>query len=405
MASIKPYSLKNGSQRYEVFVSNGINPGTKRQNKIHKKGFKSWEEANNFAKITEGEIAKGTFQQENVKHMTIEQFLKIWITDYKKNVKEGTRIVHRDNMRTYINPYVGKFALTKYSRADHQRFINQLFSLKGKGRSKEGLSYNTVKTVNATLSNAYKKAIQLGYVQENPTHYVEFPLPPKKDKIPIHYSAEEVDLFYETAKKEKEPFWYPFFLLIFDCGLRKAEVMALRWSDFDFSKNFVNVERERLYKAEKKENKDAIIIDDTKTPAGERDLPITQRTKLALLEFYKYFYDLIGVTPLQKKNSDYIFIYTTSRSKGKIIRDRSINGASTRIAKRAKLTPIKVHDGRHTYAIRMRQAGVDLDDIKDLLGHKDVSTTQIYASVTPEVKERSMKKFEDYLEDKKKKHS
>ena len=82
-----------------------------------------------------------------------------------------------------------------------------------------------------------------------------------------------------------------------------------------------------------------------------------------------------------------------------------MNGASVRIARKAGLTPIKVHDGRHTYAIRMRQAGVDLDDIKDLLGHKDISTTQIYASVTPEVKERSVKKFEEYLEEQKKKHS
>ena len=405
MASIKPYNLKNGELRYEVFISNGVDPGTKRQNKIHKKGFRSWDEADTFAKITEGEIAKGNYKKDDVKHLTIEHFLKTWITDYKLSVKEGTRIVHRDNIRMYINPYIGKHRLTTYSRADHQKFINMLFTLNGKGRSKKGLSFNTVKLVNATLSNAYKKAIQLGYVSENPTDFVEFPLPPKKEKIPPHYTASEVDLFYEAAKKEKEPFWYPFFLLIFDCGLRKAEVMALRWSDFNFEKNFVDVQRERLYRAEVKENKDAIIIDDTKTPAGERDQPITQRTKFALLEFYKYFYDLIGVTPLEKNNSDYVFIYTSSSSKGKIVRNRSVNGASVRIARKAGLSPIKVHDGRHTYAIRMRQAGVDLDDIKDLLGHKDISTTQIYASVTPEVKERSVKKFEEYLEAQKKKHS
>ncbi len=405
MASIKPYNLKSGELRYEVFISNGIDSGTKRQNKIHKKGFRSWDEANNYAKITEGEIAKGDYQKNDVKYMTIEQFLKIWITDYKMKVKEGTRIVHRENIRMYVEPYIGKFKLTKYSRADHQKFINKLFTLEGKGRSKKGLSYNTVQSINATLSNAYRKVIQLGYVSENPTQFVEFPLKPKAPKVPPHYSADEVDQFYEAAKKEHEPFWYPFFLLIFDCGLRKAEVMALRWSDFDFTKSFVNVERERLYRAEAGANKDAIIIDETKTPAGERDLPITQRTKFALIEFYKYFYDKIGITPLQKNNSDYIFIYTTSSSKGKIVRNRSVNGASVRIAKRAKLHQIKVHDGRHTFAIRMRQAGVDLDDIKDLLGHKDISTTQIYASVTPEVKERSMKKFEEYLEEQKKKHS
>nr|DAV18251.1 MAG TPA: Integrase [Caudoviricetes sp.] len=408
MASIKPYKLKSGVLRYEVFVSNGINPGTKRQNKIHKRGFKSWEEADTFAKITEGKIASGDYIKENPANLTIEQYLHLWITKYKKNVKEGTMIVHRDNIKRYINPYIGKQQLNKYSPADHQEFINTLLTLKGKGRSKEGLSQKTVGNVNSTLSNAYAKAVKLGYLSKNPTLFVEMPpkSKSKKNKLPPHYSAEEVDLFLDFARKEKNRFWYPFFLLIFDCGLRKGEIMALRWSDFDFTTNFVNIERERLYKAEAKENSGKIIIDETKTPAGEREIPITQRTKQALIEFYKHFYDKIGITPLQKNNHDYVFVYTFGRSKGNVIRARSTNYTMNRIADNAGLHRIRVHDGRHTFAIRMRQAGVDLDDIKDLLGHKDISTTHIYASVTPEVKQRSMRKFEEYLEEKKqKKHS
>lgn len=56
--------------------------------------------------------------------------------------------------------------------------------------------------------------------------------------------------------------------------------------------------------------------------------------------------------------------------------------------KQAKLPKIKVHDGRHTNAVRLKQAGVPLEDIKDFLGHKDVEMTQIYAHVSPEIKER-----------------
>lgn len=407
MASIKPYTLKrSGKLRYEVYVSNGINPGTGRQEKIHKKGFKTWDEANAFAKILEGKIASGDYLKENPEDMTIEQFLKVWIEEYKLNVKEGTRIVHRENIRMYINPYIGKYKLNKYNRVDHQRFINSLFNLKGKGRSKNGLSHNTVKLVNATLSNAFKKAVQLGYVKENPTLFVEYPRQTdKKNLVPSHYSAEEVDIFLESAKKERDPMWYPFFLLIFDCGLRKSEIMALKWSDFDFKKGMVTIERIRIYRAEKGVNKDSIAIDDPKTLAGNRQNPITQRTKSALLEFYKHFYSQVGITPIFKDNDDYVFVFSTGKQKGSIVRDRSVNGAAERIANKAGLHHIKVHDGRHTFAIRLRQAGVDLDDIKDLLGHKDVATTQIYASVTPEVKERSIQKLEDYLKDHQKKHS
>ena len=63
-----------------------------------------------------------------------------------------------------------------------------------------------------------------------------------------------------------------------------------------------------------------------------------------------------------------------------------MNGAFNRIAEKADLPKIRVHDGRHTFAVRSRQAGLSLEDIKDFLGHKDISTTQIYAHISPEVK-------------------
>lgn len=52
---------------------------------------------------------------------------------------------------------------------------------------------------------------------------------------------------------------------------------------------------------------------------------------------------------------------------------------------------------RHTHAVFLRESGVSLDDIRDILGHKDISTTQIYAEITPQVKERASKKYEDYI--------
>ena len=89
--------------------------------------------------------------------MTISKFMNIWINEYKNNVKEGSRIVYRDAIRMYIDPYIGNYQLNKYKPADHQKFINSLFTNKELGKNKNGLSYNTVKIVNAALSNAFKK--------------------------------------------------------------------------------------------------------------------------------------------------------------------------------------------------------------------------------------------------------
>jgi len=89
-------------------------------------------------------------------------------------------------------------------------------------------------------------------------------------------------------------------------------------------------------------------------------------------------------------------------NKGYPIRSRSVNTAWERIIKKAKLPKIKIHDGRHTHAVRLRQAGVPLDDIKDLLGHKDVKMTQVYAHISPEVKIRAISKLDEYIEQEKK---
>lgn len=406
MASIKKYYLKKAKQyRYEVFISNGINPGTGKQNKIHKKGFKTFDEANSYAKIIEGKIASEEYFKENPRNLTIEEFLEDWVTNYKQAVKEGTRVVHRANIRMYIKPYIGKYSLNKYTRANHQKFINMLLNKKGLGRNGQGLSITTAKSVNATLSNAFKKAIQIGYIKDNPTQFVEFPRIIEKKESIRYYDLQQADRFLEFAKKESEILWYPFFLLIFDQGLRKSEVMGLQWQDIDFGGNMISIERERLGSVEKGLNINAIITDDPKTPAGIRSMPMTKRSKQALLAFRNHILNTFGTFPSTEDGEQFIFLQTSKRYKGKIVRDRSVNGAFNRIAEKADLPKIRVHDGRHTFAVRSRQAGLSLEDIKDFLGHKDISTTQIYAHISPEVKKRSMEQFENYIESERKKHS
>ena len=127
--------------------------------------------------------------------------------------------MHRENIRMYISPFIGKFQLDKYTRSDHQRFINMLLNLKGRGLSGNGLSITTVRSVNATLSNAFKKAIQLDLVSKNPTNYVEFPRQNESAKEKLkYYSFDETERFLEFVQKEKMFVWYPFFLLIFEAN-------------------------------------------------------------------------------------------------------------------------------------------------------------------------------------------
>lgn len=401
MASIKPYSLKDGTQKYEVLISHGINRGTGKQNRIHKRGFSSYTEAEKYAKITEGEIASGGYLKENPQSMTIAKFLNDWLTNYKQAVKEGTRTVHRNNINIYLIPYIGNFKLQKYTRVDHQKFINFLFTNEGFGRSGHGFAFKTVSSIHHTVLNAFNKAVQLGYLKENPAEFVEFPRNEKNANEIHYYTVDESEKYLKQAKLEHAIVWYPFFSTLLDLGLRKGEAMGLQWQDIDFTKKTVSIQRQRLVNEEKNKYNGKILIDTPKTNSSIRQLPMTNRLKVVLLEFRNKIIDIFGTV----NESQFIFINCWNKNIGKPIKASSVAAANKRIAERASVKEIKVHDFRHTFAVRLREAGVNIEDIKDLLGHSDLKATQIYAQISPIVKERSILKLETYLEESKKEHS
>lgn len=74
----------------------------------------------------------------------------------------------------YVIPYIGNIQLIKYTRAMHQEYINQLFTDPNLGKKKNGLFWNTVKTVNGELHGAFKKAKYLGYINDSACLNVEF---------------------------------------------------------------------------------------------------------------------------------------------------------------------------------------------------------------------------------------
>lgn len=405
MASIKSYTLKNGQLRYEYFVSNGRNPGTGKQNRIHKSGFLSYDEAVTAAKILEGELAAGKYIQKNPKKLTISQFFEKWVALHEANVKYGTILLHKGNFKKYIKDKIGNYQLHKYKLADHQKFINDLYTEKGRGVSGNGLAFNTIRSINGTLHIMFENAIDQGIITENPCKRVRFPRQPSDKKAFSYYSYDETERFLEQSKKETDVLWYPYFLLLLDQGPRKSEAAGLEWSDIDFANNLIYIRQIRLFTAEQGELAGSIIIDEPKTQSSKRTIKMTNRTKMALLAYRNYVISKFGELPVTDSGQCFVFIQTAHKGSGLVLRESTINSVSRRIQDKAGLPRIPVHDFRHTFAVRMRQANVPLEDIKDLLGHKDISVTQIYATISPEIKERAVDQFESYMYDQQKKNS
>lgn len=402
MASFREYKTQDGT-RYEFYIYNGRNKGTGKQlPAIHRRGFRGIREAKKVATNIENELNRKNSDLINHENTRLSDYLIDWIEHLKINVKEGTLIIHRYNIEHYLIPRIGGFTLANYGPRDHQKFLETLLTEKGLGRSGKGLSYHTVSLINSTLSNAYSKAVKLGYVDRNPVALAEIPnkYKPDKHKHPLHfYSKTQVNAFLKKSAIEREYFWTAFFTIIFDAGLRKGEVMALKWSDIKFNKKMITINKERLYK---KETPDTIVLDTTKTSAGTRTVPMTDRLLASLKDLFEHQHPVNDNKIVKLDNDDevaneFLFILEHGRTAGNPVRDRTINEAFERIRKNANLPKIKVHDGRHTNGTLLRQSGVPLEDISDLLGHKDIATTRIYAESTDVLKKRSINTLNTFL--------
>ncbi|MGM7316915.1 site-specific integrase [Enterococcus casseliflavus] len=392
---IYPYYLKNGKLRYEAYAFNGVDKGTGKQSKKHKKGFHTYADAKKWKKVTEGEFADEEYIHHNLSRLKIKDYLNEWLNVYKPNLKLGAKINYRQTIDFYVIPYIGNYVLSEYNTRTHQKYINSLMCDKNIGKDNNGLSLGSVKKVHDLISSAFNQAVALGILKNNPAKGVSFPK--KKQDDTLHYfTYQETEIFLEEARNQKDPAWYPIFLTIFDQGLRKGETLGLEWKDIDFNKNIMHIRRTRVFAAENKK-KWTYVVDDPKTISSIRDLPMTNRMKQALLSYRNYVIGIFGHLPYTGENQ-FIFIKTAYNNEiGTPFRGQAINPAMNRIIESQDLPKIKVHDGRHTYAVRLREAGVSLDDIGELLGHTDAKTTRIYAHITPEIKERAVDKLETYL--------
>lgn len=404
MATIKPYTLKSGKVRYDVQIYDHWNKGTGKQANVHKAGFDTWEEANDWAKEKTADLVKQKRTGRWRDKMLIKDWLAEWVTKYKVNVKEGSMIIYRYNIDHYLIPNIGNYMLREYTPTVHQQFILDMLDHGGKDGAP--LQRNTVSIINATIGNALAKAMKLHYIPENPTISVEYPRSAHQVQRLHYWSVPQGDAFLEAVKADRNKVWYYFFLTILDLGLRKGEALALTWDDINFVDNTVDINKTRLYRAEVHEHSGEVILDDPKYPASFRTLYMTKRLRAALLEYRALWYpngDVIAIEDGAPQIPAGEFVWKhmgTKRYFGQVVGESGVYGAMKRATDQIKpaLPTITVHDLRHTLGVTLRESGVPLEDIKDILGHKDISTTQIYAEITPKVKRSATHKLNEYLE-------
>ncbi|OKZ94982.1 MAG: site-specific integrase [Clostridiales bacterium 42_27] len=252
-------------------------------------------------------------------------------------------------------------------------------TLNGYRRSLElhGLSARTVHGIHTILHHALKTAMEQNLIPNNPAAEVD---PPKFDGAPMKILTEaQLDAFMKVI--EKDAFWHDFFYTAVTTGLRRGEICALRWKDFDTEQEMLHVRR-TLHKEKGK----PLTTGDTKTYAGTRKIVLPPSTAQLLRE--------------RKKTAPTEWIFPNPFDPEQPIAPGTAYNRLKALLKETGLPDIRFHDLRHTFATHALSSGVDAKTLAGILGHTKASfTLDTYTHTTGDMQKRAAEIVGGFLTD------
>lgn len=335
--------------------------------------------AKKLAKIL-NEIEEKTYNEPSSE--TVETFFNNWLELKKPHIEEMTYINYKGYMTRHIIPKLGHIKLKDLTTDDVQIFVNDLIETKSKN-GKENLEPGTIRLIYIVLSMGLKKAYKTKKIPFQIADPDLIELPRKKTKTMETLSKKELmqllkhfDICSNPDGKLLEHQRYidrvlfASLLLESVSGLRKGELMGLKWDDFDFEKGTININQQWSYTRKFK---------GLKTDSSYRTITLNSET----LDFFKWFKAQQNEIQLllgeSFANNGLVFCYQDGRP----VPYTTFTGWWISILKKAKIKHVRFHDMRHTFVTLGLEDGVDFKVLQSMTGHKSIKTFfDVYGHVT-----------------------
>ncbi len=316
--------------------------------------------------------------------LTVGDYLTQWLRDYcQPNLSPNSTQTYAWFIERHISPAIGNIPLTQLRPEHLQRLYSDKLTT-GRRDGRGGLSNRSVRYIHVTLHKALKGAVKMGMLARNPVDAVEIP------KIQRHemrtMSETDLHIFLEYAKSTQ---YYPLFYLALFTGMRRSELLALRWCDVDLLLCQLSVSRS-LHQLHNRE----FIIRQPKTEKGRRLIALSPSTVQVLREHRDRQLQNRQALGIQLNDDDLVFC----QYDGKPLLPDSITRAWHHLAKRTGLSGITLHGARHTHASLMLKAGIHPKIVQERLGHASIEMTlDLYSHVAPGLQEAAANRFDDIV--------
>ena len=306
--------------------------------------------------------------------MTFGAWLDHWYQrECKPKIRPKTQADYENRIYQHVIPELGAIPLAKLTAADLQQFYNRL---KEGGRLLRveqygpGLSDRMVKSCHVTCRMALDHAVAQGLILKNPALSCKAPVTRPKEMQVL--TGEEIQRLLIQAKEDG---CFELLLLELTTGLRRGEILALRWDDLDFRTGTLRVERQ----VQRIQGK--LAVSQPKTRASCRSI-LLPAPVLEILAQYRQSVSFHWMFPSPKKE------------------DSPLDPAAVRkklsaVLKRAGCPAARFHDLRHTFATSALEHGMDVKTLSTVIGHVSSATTlNVYAHVTDEMRQKAADKID-----------
>ena len=286
--------------------------------------------------------------------MTFTSFVEQYTADMKTRIKENTWATKDHIIRTKLLPYFGKLKMCNITAQQIITWQNEMLDHKDENGKKYSPVY--LRSVNGQLSAIFNHAVRYYNLRENPCKKAGS-MGKKKNREMLFWTKEEYLKFAEVMMEKPLSFYA--FEMLYWCGIREGELLALTPADFDFEKCTVSIT-----KSYQRLNGQDLIT----TPKTEKSNRIIKMPQFLADEMQDYLKQLYGIEP-----NDRMFTVTKSY----------LHREMDRGAKEAGVKRIRIHDIRHSAVSLLIDMGFSATAIADRVGHESIDITYNYAHLFP----------------------